>query len=134
MFDPKTIYQGEEYLLHDYVTEGADLSDRYKRRALSIPYGAGYKYNVAGNWNLITELGYRTAFSDNLDDVSGKYPDYLINPPSFYGLDGLLSDPSVTPVTGRAGFQRGDFRNRDTYMFLGISLTYTFVSQKCPMF
>jgi hypothetical protein len=134
LFNPRTVYQGEEYLLHDYVTEGEDLSDRYKRYAVSVPYGAGYKYNISGNWNLISEIGYRTAFTDNLDDVSGKYPDYLLLPPSSYGLDGELSDPSVTPVSGRAGFQRGDFRKRDTYMFLGISLTYTFVSQKCPMF
>jgi hypothetical protein len=134
-FNPKTLYKGTEYTLHDYATEGPrDLSERYKKVAITVPYGVGYKYNVSGNWNLISEIGYRTAFTDYLDDVSGKYPDYLIDYPSKIGLDAELSDPSVVPAIGRAGFQRGDFRKRDTYMFLGLSLTYTFVSLKCPTF
>ena len=132
-FDPKTIYGGEEYVLHDYITEGEDLSDRYKRQSLSVPYGAGLKYNISGNWNLIGEVGYRTAFTDYLDDVSGVYPNHLLIP-GYHGLSGVLSDPSPAPGVGRAGVQRGDFRKRDTYMFMGISLSYTFVSLKCPMF
>ncbi|HUH32606.1 MAG TPA: DUF6089 family protein [Daejeonella sp.] len=133
-FNPKTIYADEEYVLHDYITEGEDLSDRYKRQALSVPYGLGLKYNISGNWNLIGEAGYRTAFTDYLDDVSGVYPSYLGIPGYNNTLDAVLSDPSAAPGIGRPGVQRGDFRKRDTYMFMGISLTYTFVSLKCPMF
>lgn len=131
LFNPKTRYAGDVYVLHDYVTEGVDLSDRYKRYSLSVPYGAGMKYNISGNWNMIGEIGYRTAFTDNLDDVSGKYPDFLS--PQFNTLDGVLSDPSANQI-GKPGVQRGDFRKRDTYMFAGLSLTYTFVSIKCPTF
>lgn len=127
-FNPKTRYAGDEYILHNHVTEGTDLSDRYKRYSLSVPYGAGMKYNFSGNWNLIGEVGYRTAFTDYLDDVSGRYPDYLVS--NFNTLDGVLSDPSASQI-GKAGTQRGDFRKRDTYMFMGLSLTYTFVSPKC---
>lgn len=133
-FNPKTNYKGTEYTLHDYATEGEDLSERYKRYAWSIPYGVGYKHNISGNLNLISELGYRTAFTDFLDDVSGKYPNYLVSTPATYGIEGELADPALLPVNGRGGFQRGDFRKRDTYMFLGISLTYTFVTDKCPTF
>jgi hypothetical protein len=46
----------------------------------------------------------------------------------------ILSDRSgeVTGIyTGVPNTQRGDFRKRDTYMFVGIGITYTFVSQKC---
>lgn len=132
LFNPKAHYNGEEFLLNNYITEGEDLSDRYNRYAISIPYGAGYKHNITGNWNLIGEIGYRTAFTDFLDDVSGVYPSFLV--PDFNTLDGVLSDPSLNPQIGRPGGQRGDFRKRDTYMFAGISLTYTFVSLKCPMF
>ena len=99
---------------------------------LSIPYGAGVKYNITGNWNVIGEVGYRTAFTDYLDDVSGNYPADLRSITSNPTRDNL-SDPSPTKV-GSPGTQRGDFRKRDTYMFMGISLTYTFVSLKCPMF
>jgi opacity protein-like surface antigen len=137
LFNPKTYYgptdDKDEYILHDYVTEGEELSDRYKRHAISIPYGAGLKYNISGNWNLISEIGYRTAFTDYLDDVSGVYPAH-IDIPGYHGLSGVLSDPSPAPGIGRAGVQRGDFRKRDTYMFMGISLTYTFVPIKCPTF
>lgn len=132
LFNPKTVYgdPAEVYTLHDYATEGLDLSERYKRYSLVVPYGAGVKYNVKGNWNLISEIGYRTAFSDYLDDVSGTYPENL-SPRYTLQLRDVLSDPSGV---ARPGAQRGDFRKRDTYMFVGLSLTYTFVSQKCPTF
>lgn len=134
-FNPKTIYQGNEYVLHDYATEGSlDLSDRYKKYAWSVPYGVGYKKNFSGNINVIAELGYRTAFTDYLDDVSGTYPEYLVGYPDQYGTSGELADPALVPAIGRGGFQRGDFRKRDTFMFMGISLTYTFVTEKCPTF
>ena len=130
LFNPKTNFVDDVYTLHNFATEGKDLSERYKRYALSVPYGAGYKHNIAGNLTIIGEVGYRTAFTDFLDDVSGVYP---MESGSFYGLPGNLSDPSPNP-TYKGGAQRGDFRKRDTYMFAGISLTYTFVSLKCPMF
>lgn len=121
-FNPKTTDSyGIEVELQPLQTE----SVKYNKYALSVPYGAGFKYNVSGNFNLNGEVGYRTAFTDYLDDISGRYPDPLV----------YLSDRSVTtPQIGTPGSQRGDFRKRDTYMFVGISLTYTFVSQKCPTF
>ena len=130
-FNPKTNLYGTEYELPQYATESADLSDKYKKYAITIPYGAGVKYNISGNWNLVGELGYRTAFTDYLDDVSGKYPDLINLDPNDIKRD--LTDPS-NPKIGVPGTQRGDFRKRDTYMFGGFSLTYTFVSRKCPMF
>ncbi|MGB4774996.1 MAG: DUF6089 family protein [Daejeonella sp.] len=75
----------------------------YLKYAISVPYGTGIKYNIKGKLNLVGEIGYRTAFTDYLDDVSSR-GDFLYN------------------------------AKRDTYMFAGISLTYTFVSQKCPTF
>ena len=125
-FNPVADYNGETEL-HPLQTEAVD----YKKNAISIPYGAGVKYNVKGNWNLISEIGYRTAFTDYLDDVSGRYPDFTVTPAAS-PLSRALSYRSLTPST--AGDQRGDFRPRDTYIFTAISLTYTFVSIKCPTF
>jgi len=130
MFNPKTLGDnGDEQELKNIVTENADASKKYKTMALSIPYGAGIKYNISGNWNLIGELGYRTAFTDYLDDVSQNYPD--MSGQSQLRKD--LSDRS-NPQIGAPNTQRGDYRTRDTYLFAGFSLTYTFVSRKCPMF
>jgi len=119
---------GNEIELQPLQTEAVD----YKKYAISVPYGAGVKYNLKGNWNIIGELGYRTAFTDYLDDLSGSYPDFVVNPPAST-LSRILSDRSLTQ-SGNPGVQRGDFRPRDTYMFTAISLTYTFVSIKCPTF
>ena len=127
-YNPVTDYNGSEIELRPLETEAVS----YKKYALSIPYGAGVKYNIKGNWNLIGELGYRTAFTDYLDDISGRYPDFTAVPPAST-VSPFLSDRSLSQ-SGIAGKQRGDFRPRDTYMFSVISLTYTFVSIKCPTF
>ncbi|WP_073232547.1 type IX secretion system protein PorG [Pedobacter caeni] len=128
----------QEYKLRFYRTEGQ--KEPYRNYALTVPYGVGFKVRLKENWGLFSQIGYRTAFTDYLDDVSGNYPG-MDNPPAD-GNTGLnLSDPSrfrslsgaAIPV-GAPGTQRGDFRKRDTYMFVGIGISYTFVSQKCYTF
>ncbi len=134
-FEPKAVLNGEVYKLRDYGTEGQTFGNNYNSYAITVPYGAGIKVNVTRRWNLTGEVGYRTAFTDYLDDVSGRYPNPadLTNPTSL-----ALSDRSGEVNGGNnvyvMGDQRGDFRKRDTYLFVGISLTYTFVSAKCPLF
>jgi hypothetical protein len=128
-FNPLTKYNGTEIELITLQTEAV----AYKNNAISIPYGAGVKYNIKGNLNLIGEIGYRTAFTDYLDDISGIYPDFTVVSPKS-PISQQLSDRSVLPNIGIPGNQRGDYRPRDTYMFAGLSLTYTFVPIKCPTF
>lgn len=99
--------------LRDYKTEGVD----YKNRAITIPFGAGFKYNLRGPWSVGIELGYRLAFTDYLDDVSGNYVD-----------NRLVSNPSGAPV----GTQRGDGRPYDSFMTVGITLSYTIFKGGCP--
>jgi hypothetical protein len=133
-FNPKARYNGEVYELNPYRTEGQAANERYKTEAVAIPFGAGIKYNIAGKWNIIGELGYRTAFTDFLDDVSGVYPNVAL---FTNGTAAALSDRSgenTGVYIGATGTQRGDFRKRDTYMFAIISLTYTFITPKCYVF
>ena len=133
-FNPKTVYDGNTYELNLYGTEGQTFSDSYKKEILAIPYGAGVKYNISGKWNLIGEIGFRTAFTDYLDDVSGKYPDKsIMTDPVSVALSDRSGETTGVYV-GATGTQRGDFRKRDTYMFAGISLTYTFITPKCYVF
>ncbi|RZL33776.1 MAG: hypothetical protein EOP00_32505 [Pedobacter sp.] len=134
IFSPKTMYQGAEYKLPQYYTEGQ--SESYKTVALSVPYGAGVKYNFKTNWTVLANIGYRNAYTDYLDDVSQTYldPANLSTDPYISDMQNALSDRSVEVLgrkIGDKGVQRGDFRKRDTYMFVGIGITYTFVSQKC---
>ncbi|WP_293299748.1 DUF6089 family protein [Pedobacter sp. UBA4863] len=128
LFNPKAKYQDNTYKLAQYDTEGVD----YQTSALTVPFGAGVKYNFKTNWTIMGNIGYRNAHTDYLDDVSGTYidPAQYDAQPSVRQIQMVLSDRSATKI-GAPGTQRGDFRKRDTYMFVGIGITYTFVSQKC---
>ncbi len=138
IFSPKGVYNGNEYVLRNFETEGQ--SSPYRSYAMVIPYGVGARFKINEYLTLNSEWGYRTAFTDYIDDVKGVYPDPQnswvngINP----AISEQLSDPSVLhSPTGRMfkpGDQRGDFRKRDTYFFVNIGISYTFVSQKCFTF
>lgn len=130
MFNPQAKLNNETYELKNYRTEGQ--TQNYKTNALAVPFGVGVKVSLSTNFNLIGEFGYRTAFTDYLDDVSAYYPTatMLNTQPSITAVRTQLSNRNI----GVAGTQRGDFRKNDTYMFGGITLSYTFVSQKCYSF
>lgn len=129
VFNPTAKYQGKVYNLKEYTTEGQ--KQPYTNYVLAIPYGAGFRYNFVGDWSIFSEIGYRTAYSDYLDDVSGSYAD-LNTIPTAEGK--YFADRTGAPYNSNQGVQRGDFRKRDTYMFVGIGITFTFVSSKCYRF
>ncbi|MEO5912501.1 MAG: DUF6089 family protein [Pelobium sp.] len=129
-FNPKTVYNGKTYELKNYLTEG---QSEYKTAAYAIPVGAGVKYNFGSYFNLAAELGFRNTSTDYLDDVSGYYPtaaQLQDNSPERTALRIALADRSVNKI-GVPGTQRGDFRKKDSYLFVGLTLSYTFVSQNC---
>jgi hypothetical protein len=128
-FTPTTIYKGEKVSLRDNNTEGQ--VHPYSNQAFSIPYGAGIKYNILGKWTLIADIGYRNPNTDYLDDVSGNYPaKALLKTP----LSTALSDRSGEKTgvyIGSPGSQRGDLSPRDTYFFIQVGISYTFITSKC---
>jgi len=125
---PSTIYDGKKYELRQYETEGEKKP--YPTTAFSIPYGAGIKYNILGKWTLSADIGYRNPNTDYLDDVSGNY----VNKGNVPAIYKELADPSGEKTgvfIGSPGTQRGDGNPRDTYFFTQITISYTFVTQKC---
>ncbi|MES2653847.1 MAG: DUF6089 family protein [Bacteroidota bacterium] len=128
-------YNGEwqkDVVLRKFMTEGQ--ADPYRNYSPVVIYGAGVKYKKDENWTLFGQIGYRTTFTDYLDDVSGVYP--LVEG-KWGGVN--LSDRSGEVSSSGVGIfkpgdQRGDFRKRDTYLFVNIGISYTFVSQKCFTF
>ncbi len=130
-YNPKTDYKGETYVLPPLKTEGQQKE--YPANVLSIPYGVGLKVNFYKSWNIALELGYRTAFTNYLDDVSGFYADKNSMPNVYSRILSDRSGEKTGSYIGSAGSQRGDLRQRDTYMITGISISYTFLSQKCPV-
>lgn len=148
-FDPKwyvpstTGGSPETVRLRELRTEYhvADNPDPYEKYAYSIPFGAGFKYNLRGPWSVGVELGYRLTLTDYLDDVSGNYPE-VTTPPFLNDPGDPSSRYSVTqwqylayridPPTGLPGTQRGDGRPYDSFMTLGITLSYTIFKGGCP--
>ncbi|MFD0939414.1 type IX secretion system protein PorG [Pedobacter boryungensis] len=135
-FKPKATYNDIKYNLSDYITN-ADKDGRpvsYKSYAISVPYGAGVKYKLTDYLTLFSEIGYRTTFTDFIDDVGDYY--YLNTMPSSPGSSRYFPpyNASTASRVGVPGTQRGDLRKRDTYMFVSIGISYTFVSQKCFTF
>jgi hypothetical protein len=124
---PTTVYNGVKYDLRQERTEGE--AKPYPVGAWSIPYGAGVKYNFSGAFTIGAEMGYRNPDTGYLDDVNGYYV--------FSGHNTLqeqLSDPSGQKTgvyIGSPGTQRGDLSGHDTYFFTQITLSFTFISQKC---
>jgi opacity protein-like surface antigen len=129
LHNPTTIYRGAVKQLRSFRTEERDK--QYSQLLIAIPYGAGVKYNIGGKWNLIADIGYRYTTTDYIDDVSGVYPDQTKLPNL---ASRILSDRSGEETgiyTGVRGTQRGDLRQTDTYFFLNLSISFTFVTQRC---
>jgi len=131
VFSPTATYGDTKYQLSKFLPSTEGLENGYKNIVLTIPYGAGLRYNYKDSWSIFSEIGYRTPLTDYIDDVSRVYPDeqvFVGDSPSFN-----LSDPSVSKI-GIPGTQRGDFRKRDTYLFVSVGISFTFVSSKCYSF
>ncbi|MDJ1504449.1 DUF6089 family protein [Xanthocytophaga agilis] len=80
----------------------------YSLSGISIPFGVGLKYVLYKNWNLNVEFGARKTFTDYLDNLSG------------------------TDITNPT--QNGNPKNKDMYLYTGISISYTFYKIQCPEF
>ena len=127
-FDPKTTYKGTTIRLQQLGTEGQGLipsRNRYSLVQLCIPVGIGFKYTIDRTWGVGLELGIRKTFTDYIDDVSTTYFDFN-NYPNANQDAAALSDRSnqSDPVVTTPGEQRGDPRDKDSYMFGIFSINY----------
>lgn len=127
-FDPKTTYQGVPVRLQPLGTEGQGLIPSRKKYSLvqmCIPVGIGFKYTIDRSWGVGLELGIRKTFTDYIDDVSTTYFDFQ-NYPEANREAPLLADRSnhSDPDITRPGAQRGDPRDKDSYMFAIFSINY----------
>ncbi|WP_257670252.1 type IX secretion system protein PorG [Parapedobacter tibetensis] len=127
LFEPKWYdFNTNVVKLREYQTE----DKAYSNRSISIPFGAGFKYNLRGPWSIGVEIGYRLALTDYLDDVSGFYPDFNYAN-KYNNLRIYLADPSPTNMA-TPNTQRGDGRPYDSYMVAGLTVSYTIFKGGCP--
>lgn len=107
-------------------TEGQGLEGggkQYKKIAVGIPMGIGYKIGLDALWRLSFELSYTQTFTDHLDDVSGVYYDNDAIRDAYGNTSAYFADPSTGafPTWTDPGELRGDSKHKDGYLFLNIS-------------
>lgn len=126
---PYVRYNGEKIdLTHPHLeVDENGQAVKFSKWALSIPIGAGFKYNIRGPWSIGAEINYRTVLSDHIDAVS-QY--YRLNSEGLSPGHAIMADPSGR-LSERAGTLRGDGKRLDGYMTAGFTLTYTLLSKKC---
>ena len=123
--NPKAEYQGKKYALQPLQTEG----EKYSRYQFAIPYGFGVRISVSPLHNIILEGGYRTTFTDYLDDISKKrYVDPATLEGGASGLSATLSDRRKErdpdyPLDYTRGV-RGNPENNDGYFLFNIKYQY----------
>ncbi len=115
--NPRVNYEGKSYNLRKLRTEGV----RYPGLVPVVPLGGGIRIRLLDYFNIITEWGYRFAFTDYLDDVSTVYPD-----PEILKTDIARTLSNRTDITGaspgKIGGQRGNPRENDSYLIWSIRI------------
>ncbi len=131
-FNPYAYDSTNKVYLKPLSTEGQGLPGYADRRPYSltqfaIPAGIGVKYAITPNLHLGLEVGLRKLFTDYLDDVSTTYidPNELLTARGQLAVDmAYRGDEVGVPGYPAKGDQRGSARNKDTYYFTGLHLTY----------
>lgn len=135
-FNPKTKLDAKTYSLRELGTEGQLVGQEYYTIAGAWLIGGGIKFDLNYRWSINVDLGYRATTTDYLDDVHGVYPDYSELLSARGNIAVLLADRSVPDESnikmGTEGYQRGDSRDKDTYVTCGVNLIYFFGRLKCP--
>ncbi len=135
-FSPQAEYNGETYSLRELGTEGQLPGQEYNEISTAWLIGGGVKFDVSYSWSLNIDLGYRRTNTDFLDDVSGFYPDYTELRINRGDIAVELADRSIANIDqqkiGITGTQRGDHKENDAFLSLGINLVYYFGKLRCP--
>ncbi|MBK6831581.1 MAG: hypothetical protein IPG92_12965 [Flavobacteriales bacterium] len=132
--------EGEFYALQPLQTELVD----YSRIGLAVPVGVGFHFTKKRRHRFGFDMGWRTTFTDYLDDVSTVYEDPSLMPDPVLGAQladqssfAYLDDPTL-PAPQNYGWWpdtpglskkpkniRGDPTHNDSYLTL--TFTYSYV-------
>lgn len=116
---------GDWEYLRPLKTEGVD----YSLVNFSIPAGLGFYYTIQRKYRLGLEIGWRTTFTDYIDDVSDKYVndyDGISNKTSQALLDEINkeNDSKLLPTNFDKGSKRGDPEHNDSYATVNINFSW----------
>ena len=143
-FNPKTEYNGQTIQLQPLQTELN--KPLYALTQVCFPAGVGIKWNVGKTWTLGLHYATRFTLTDYLDDVSHNWqtskPGTLDQELTYRGDETnnaywVNVEPYIyneNNPNDKNTVNRGDPRDRDTYLFFGFSLTKTFRKFSCLAF
>ncbi len=133
-FNPQAKLLNQWVDLQPLRTEGQGFAEYPKRKPyslnqVSIPLGAGVKYELSPMLNLRAEFVYRILNTDYLDDVSTTYIDPSVYSNYFTGskltnallLNDRQYELDPTHITN-SGDQRGNSKNNDAYFTFNIKV------------
>lgn len=131
-FDPRTKYQNQTFRLQSLGTEGQDIGEEYLLINGGLTLGVGMKWDINRDISLNAELTVRKIFTDYLDDVSTVYPNATTLAARRGQVAANISNRALFPERFRAGDQRGNSKNNDTYSLIGISIMKYIGEIPCP--
>ncbi len=135
-FKPMGNYGNQWYSLQDLSTEGQGTlqnpdQKQYKLNQISVPFGLGFKLNMAKRFGLGFEWGPRKCFTDYIDDVSKSYVNSSQLAAEKGALAGFFSDRSTRQdlLSGNAGKARGNQYIKDWYYYFGFTLNFRLIAR-----
>lgn len=131
-------YDGQWVKLAPLKTEGQEVA--YRNIGFSIPHGIGVAITHNKRYRIGFEIGWRTTFTDFLDDASDRYANPTLMEENGNSLGAALSNRTYekfdyhpngyTHGDFAAGAIRGDPTDNDTYIFSTINLSYVIKGQR----
>ncbi|MBC7885629.1 MAG: hypothetical protein H7X99_09150 [Saprospiraceae bacterium] len=133
-FNPQASFKGQWYDLQPLGTEGQGLpgyGKPYSLNQISLPFGFGFKYFFNEELYIAFEISPRITFTDYLDDVSSKYPDFELLRQHHGDVAVQLSyqadkRPGGKPLTPDELKLRGNPNDNDWYIFNSLIIGYKF--------
>jgi len=123
---------GEWVALQPLQTEGVS----YSKFNFAIPTGIGFYYTINRKYRLGMEIGWRTTFTDYIDDVSTRYVnnyDGISNKTNQAHINTVnqdLSDEEKLKLTNFiAGSKRGDPSHNDSYLTATVNFSWAIRSK-----
>ncbi len=138
MFEPQG-HDGNNWVdLRPLRTEGQGLPngpDSYNPYSFAIPIGLGYKFVASNDWIFGFQSGFRYAFTDYIDDVSGYYYDQEVIRQELGDDSARFSNPSESDnYRGTMGKMRGNPETSDWYIFARVMISYRISNPVCYKF
>lgn len=134
-YNPTSKFGAQKVNLRDLHTEGQGLPGgpvQYKMVSVDIPLGFGVRKALNRQWGMYMEFTQHYTFTDYIDDASTVYYDQAALLSNYGPISAAMADPNLgnfvtstgDSFTTATGQQRGDYTDKDNFMFLTLGAFY----------